>query len=98
MQSQSENIQEPIDPEFLDLLSENQGLDLLYEDDEPDLYAVLGVSRSATEAEIRSAYRRLSLLLHPDKQEGTEEIAHKVFSRLSTAYKVVFDEPHSVIV
>lgn len=33
----------------------------------PDLYAVLGVDRRASEKDIRQAYKRLALRLHPDK-------------------------------
>ena len=33
----------------------------------PDLYAVLGVDRRAPEKDIRQAYKRLALRLHPDK-------------------------------
>ena len=40
----------------------------------PDLYAVLGVDRRASEKDIRQAYKRLALRLHPDKsrEEGAE--------------------------
>ncbi|CAI5746976.1 unnamed protein product [Peronospora destructor] len=38
--------------------------------DDCDLYAVMGVSRSATDKEITRAYRQLALKYHPDKQRG----------------------------
>ena len=40
----------------------------LDESTEPDFYAVLSLSRSATHAEIKTAYHRALLLYHPDKQ------------------------------
>ncbi|WP_424363081.1 J domain-containing protein [Methylocystis parvus] len=51
-----------------------------------DPYAVLGVARTATKAEIKSAYRRLALKLHPDnKVTGS----HEAFIELSSAYEFV---------
>jgi len=48
-----------------------------------DLYAVLGVSRSATAAELRRAYRRLALLHHPDRA-GPE--GAPIFAQIAEAY------------
>lgn len=46
---------------------------------ETDLYAILQLEPNATEAEIRSSYRRLALKHHPDKNDGivTEEVLHQ---------------------
>ena len=38
-----------------------------------DHYAVLGLAKEATDAELSKAYRRLSREYHPDKQEGKED-------------------------
>ena len=48
-----------------------------------DLYAVLGVSRTATAAELRRAYRRLALLHHPDR---TGPAGAPIFARIAEAY------------
>src|SRR3989338_1001588 len=51
-------------------------------------YDVLGVAKSATEEEIKSAFRKLAHKLHPDKKGGDE----KKFKELSEAYSVLSDK------
>jgi molecular chaperone DnaJ len=53
-------------------------------------YEILEVSREATLDEIRTAYRRLALCYHPDKNPGDTE-AEEQFKRVSEAYQVLAD-------
>ncbi|GJP77388.1 hypothetical protein CLOP_g7787 [Closterium sp. NIES-67] len=55
-----------------------------------DLYAVLGVNRDATHAEIRKAYHRMALRLHPDKNPG-DETAKDRFQALQRVFAVLGD-------
>jgi DnaJ-class molecular chaperone len=57
-------------------------------DDHEDLYAVLGVSRDASEDEIRKAYRKLARKHHPDLNPG-DEAAEARFKKISAAYEVL---------
>jgi molecular chaperone DnaJ len=54
----------------------------------PDLYALLGVSRGATTAELRRAYRRLALQHHPDRAGPASA---PVFARIAEAYRMLAD-------
>lgn len=56
------------------------------------LYATLGVSQTATESEIRKAYRTLALSHHPDKNPGEETRASEQFKSIQHAYSVLSDE------
>ena len=67
-----------------------------------DYYAVLGVSRDASETEIKKAFRRLSLQYHPDKNIGNEQESTEKFKEIAEAYTVLsdpkqrrqYDNPH----
>ncbi len=54
------------------------------------LYDVLGVSRNASEQEIRSAYRRLAKKYHPDFNAGDPD-AERRFKEISAAYEILSD-------
>lgn len=55
-----------------------------------DYYDVLGVSRSASDADIKSAYRKLAKQYHPDKNAGDDKAAEK-FKEIGEAYAVLND-------
>jgi len=55
-----------------------------------DYYKVLGVDKSATERQLKSAYRQLSKKFHPDKNPG-DDTAHDKFVEVSEAYEVLSD-------
>lgn len=55
-----------------------------------DFYAVLGVSREASPAEIKKAYRQLAKELHPDRNPDDKE-AEERFKDVSAAYAVISD-------
>jgi molecular chaperone DnaJ len=55
-----------------------------------DYYEVLSVSRTATDQEIKSAYRRLALKYHPDRNQGSKE-AEERFKEAAEAYAVLAD-------
>jgi molecular chaperone DnaJ len=55
-----------------------------------DYYEVLGVSRTASDQEIKSAYRKLALQYHPDRNPGNQE-AEELFKEAAEAYSVLSD-------
>ncbi|XP_033899338.3 dnaJ homolog subfamily C member 10-like [Acipenser ruthenus] len=56
-----------------------------------DYYKRLGVSREASTREIRQAFKKLALKMHPDKNPSDEE-AHDRFLKINRAYEVLKDE------
>jgi DnaJ-class molecular chaperone len=56
-----------------------------------DPYTLLGVSRTATEADIKKAYRKLAKELHPDRNTDNPKAAEK-FSQVTTAYDLLSDK------
>ncbi|VDL99176.1 unnamed protein product [Schistocephalus solidus] len=57
----------------------------------PSLYEILGLPKTATEADIKKAYRRLALKWHPDKNPNSKEEAEKRFKEISAAYEILSD-------
>src|SRR3954463_4668270 len=55
-----------------------------------DYYEILGVSREAAEQELKSAYRKLALKYHPDRNPGSAEAEEK-FKEAAEAYSVLTD-------
>jgi len=55
-----------------------------------DYYSLLGVPKTAGESEIKSAYRRLALKHHPDRNQGNKSSETK-FKEINEAYEVLSD-------
>src|SRR3712207_1770072 len=55
-----------------------------------DYYSVLGVARTASDDEIKKAYRKLAMTYHPDRNNGSKE-AEERFKEITEAYDVLRD-------
>ena len=55
-----------------------------------DYYEVLGVSKSATDDDIKKAYRKMAMKYHPDTNQGDKDSEEK-FKEVSEAYEVLSD-------
>jgi len=55
-----------------------------------DFYKILGISRTATDDEIKKAYRKLALKYHPDKNKAPN--AEEQFKLVAEAYEVLSDK------
>ena len=57
---------------------------------EKDYYETLGVNRSASDSEIKKAYRKLAVKFHPDKNPGDKNAEEK-FKEISAAFEILKD-------
>ncbi len=55
-----------------------------------DYYEVLGISKDASEQEIKKAYRKMAMKYHPDKNQGNKE-SEEQFKEVNEAYEVLSD-------
>ena len=56
-----------------------------------DYFKILGISRNATDKEIKSAFRKLARKFHPDLHPH-DEIAESEFKEINEAYEILSDE------
>ena len=56
-----------------------------------EYYQILGVSRNATEEQIKKAYRKLAMQYHPDRNPGREKWANEKFKEINEAFSVLGD-------
>ena len=55
-----------------------------------DLYETLGVAKNADEKELKSAFRKLAMKYHPDKNPG-DAASEKTFKEINEAYETLKD-------
>jgi len=55
-----------------------------------DFYKTLGVGRDASDTEVKTAYRKLAMTYHPDRNNGSKEAEEK-FKEITEAYDVLRD-------
>ncbi|KAI9509369.1 DnaJ-domain-containing protein [Russula earlei] len=70
-------------------------ISLFFEEEDVDLYAVLGVGSTASEEDIKKAYRKSALIYHPDKHasstDDNKQAASRKFQQVGFAYAVLSD-------
>jgi len=58
--------------------------------DKRDYYEVLGIQKGASESEIKSAFRKMAMKYHPDRNPGDKEAEEK-FKEINEAYGILSD-------
>ena len=58
-----------------------------------DCYEVLEISRSATQTEVKKAYRKAAMKYHPDKNPG-DKAAEEKFKEATESYQILSNEEH----
>ncbi|EPS26548.1 hypothetical protein PDE_01485 [Penicillium oxalicum 114-2] len=71
--------------------STDQNAQAAQSEQKTDYYELLGITRGATEDEIKKAYRKKALELHPDRNYGNVEEATRLFAEIQSAYEVLSD-------
>ena len=73
--------------------TEDEILQELEDDDDLEYYTLLNINKDATPEQIRSAYRKLCRLYHPDRHHDThkQQTAANFFKRIQEAYRVLSD-------
>ena len=56
-----------------------------------DYYKTLGISKDASENDIKKAYKKMAMKYHPDRNIDNQENAEKMFKEVSEAYEVLSD-------
>ena len=62
-----------------------------------DYYNILGVNKSSNKEEIKTAYKKLALKYHPDKNIDNKEEAENKFKEISEAYEILSDDEKKII-
>lgn len=77
-------------------MDSNNPTSLFFDEEEVDLYVVLSVEHTASQEDIKKAYRKLALIYHPDKHataaEGAKLAASRKFQQVGFAYTVLSEE------
>ncbi len=69
---------------------------VIFETEVDKAYALLGVSKLATDAEVKKAYRRLLLECHPDKNPENVEKSNRLTIQVKEAYELIFSSRKTV--
>lgn len=83
--------EEHIEEEDEEMNEEHEFLNGSSSSNEKSLYEILGVDKAASQQEIKKAYYKLALRLHPDKNPGDEEAKEK-FQQLQKVISILGDE------